>query len=83
MVTYEIQGPYIVKTDGENTIYIAVNNGTQAWLDYVAWLEAGNQPTVKPPEPEPQPSPPQVTAMERIEALETMLSLVLDQEAGL
>lgn len=83
MVTYEIQGPYIVKTDGENTTHIPVNNGTQAWLDYVAWLEAGNQPTIKPPEPELPPPPAPVTAIERIEALETMLSMVLDQEAGL
>ena len=83
MVTYEIQGPYIVKTEGSTTTHIAVNNGTQAWLDYVAWLEAGNQPTIKPPEPELPPPPTPVTATERIEALETMLLMVLDQEDGL
>lgn len=83
MVTYELQGSCIIKTDGDITTHIAENNGTQAWLDYVAWLEAGNQPTIRPPEPDPPPSPPQVTTAERIEALEAMLSMVLEQESGL
>lgn len=48
---------------------------------YQEWLAAGNIPDPMDPPPPPIPMPP--SQNERIEALETMLSLVLDQEAGL
>lgn len=49
--------------------------------DYQEWLAAGNVPEPMDPPPPPVPIPP--SQSERIEALETMLSMVLDQEAGL
>lgn len=47
---------------------------------YQQWLAEGNQPD--PPDARPEPVA-VITTDERIEALETMLSMVLDQEVSI
>lgn len=64
----------------EGNVCIPIDPGNRDYRKYLAWVEAGNTP-IPADEPEPVVIPP--SSNERIEALETMLSMVLDQEAGL
>lgn len=64
----------------EGNVCIPIDPGNREYRKYLAWVEAGNMP-IPADEPEPVVIPP--SSNERIEALETMLSMVLDQEAGL
>lgn len=69
----------IGKYHPDGNIYETFYEGALA--EYDEWLAAGNVPEPMDPPPPPVPIPP--SQSERIEALETMLSMVLDQEAGL
>ena len=77
MVRYTLYSTQVVKFDGTYTTVIPVNNGTAAWVEYQEWLAAGNQPEL----PEEPPVDDQPTMVERIEATETLINLILDEDA--
>jgi hypothetical protein len=65
--------------DGGN-VFIPMDPSNREYRKYLAWVEAGNTPL-----PADDPAPPVILASpdERIEALEMMLDMVMNQGAGL
>lgn len=64
----------------DGNVFIPLDSSNREYRKYLAWVEAGNTPL-----PADDPVPPVILASpdERIEALEMMLDMVMNQGAGL
>lgn len=71
---------YIVRFDVNNNSSLSIPNdpANTDYQDYLSWVAAGNTPEPADPPPVPSNGP---TIDERLLATETLINLILDEEA--
>lgn len=76
-----IDGRSIAKLDDQGNILITFTDpspGNGDWAEFQSWIAAGNEPA---PLPVPPPIEPAPSIAERLQAAETLINLILDEEA--